>query len=204
MKGLSKIHFQGKKPNEPVVMLLRRHKVALGKQVLGFSSGAVLIGVAYFLLRNYTEWFTDTTSIAYGTVVIVMSLVILYLLLFMYHAWVDYYLDIWIVTNERIIATDQRGLFHRVTSELRLDRIQDVSSTTRGIFATLFKYGTVRVRTASEADKFFFNEIAHPEIVARKILELHEQYAATNPHTKLKGTHQGSTIEHYTNESKSV
>ncbi len=205
MKDLSKIHFRGKEPNEPVVMLLRRHKVALGKQVFGFLGGAVLIVVAYFLLRNYAEWFSDTTSIAYGAIVIVMSLVMLYLLLFMYHAWVDFYLDVWIVTNERIIATDQQGLFHRVTSELRLDRIQDVSSSTRGPFATLFKYGTVQIRTASEEDKFLFNEIAHPEIVARTILELHKKYIDKNQHMQVHGTHQESTIKHYeTNESKTV
>ncbi len=204
MKDLSKIYFHGKEPDEQIVMLLRRHKVALGKQVAGFFIGAALIIVAYLLLRNYTEWFTDTTGIAYGAIVIVMSLVMLYLLLFMYHAWVDFYLDTWIVTNERIIATDQQGLFHRVTSELRLDRIQDVSSATRGLFATLFKYGTVQVRTASEEDKFFFNEIGRPEIVARKILELHEQYIGKDQHTQLRGEHQESTIEHHTNESKPV
>jgi len=103
-----------------------------------------------------------------------------------------------------LLQLTSRGLFHWVTSELRLDRIQDVSSTTRGIFATLFKYGTVQVRTASKEDKFFFNEIAHPEIVARKILELHEKYVGKDQQTQVHDTHQESTIKHHTDESKSV
>ncbi len=195
MKDLSKIHFAGKDPNEEIVMLLRRHKVALGKQLIEFFIGACLIVIVFIVLSTYTTWLDESTSLVYGIIYLGGSLTFLYLLLFAYHAWVDYYLDVWIITSERVIAMDQQGLFHRVTSELRLDRIQDVSSESRGLLPTIFKYGMIRIRTASEEDSFFFNEVADPDIVARQILELHESYVAKNQQPPIQQvSHQGTTV----------
>jgi len=85
--------------------------------------------------------------------------------------WTDYYLDVWTVTDKRIIDQEQQGLFHRRTSVFRIERIQDVTIEVRGIVATLLNFGDIHVQTAGEAQEFIMYGIAHPKYVREIILE---------------------------------
>lgn len=84
--------------------------------------------------------------------------------------WTDYYLDIWIVTEHRIINIDQKGLFHREVSTLRTERIQDVTVEIAGIVATVLGFGNVHVQTAGEHAEFVIRGVSRPEHVKRRIL----------------------------------
>ena len=86
----------------------------------------------------------------------------------------DYYLDVWIVTTKRVLNIEQTGLFARVVSELRLYRVQDVTSTVKGVVETLFDFGDVEIQTAGEKTRFLFEEIPHPNRISKSILELSE------------------------------
>ncbi len=192
MKDFKAYHFAAMDPDERIDMVLRRHKVALGSRISIFVLGAILPVGVYALIVTYTTLLDDPTSFSYVLLVLLGSVFYLYIVLFMYHAWVDYYLDIWVVTTKRIIATDQQGLFHRVSSELLLNQIQDVSSTVRGFLPTIFQYGTIEVQTASEQDKFTFAEVPKADRVARRILELHNEYQPQRP-VQQPGQHQTMT-----------
>src|SRR3989344_8125425 len=88
--------------------------------------------------------------------------------------WTDYYLDVWFVTNLRIIAIEQRGMFNRSISTFRLDMIQDATVKVPGILATILRFGTVEVRTASN-DSFKFRGSAHPNELKQLIVEEHHR-----------------------------
>lgn len=70
-------------------------------------------------------------------------------------AWTHYYLDLWVITDRRIIVIDQIGFFNRKVSNFRLERLQDIKVSVNGILATLLNYGTVRAQTASAAESNF-------------------------------------------------
>jgi uncharacterized membrane protein YdbT with pleckstrin-like domain len=89
-------------------------------------------------------------------------------------SFIDYYLDFWIVTNDRIINVEQH-LFARTISELDLYKIQDITGESRGFLQTMFNYGHVFVQTAGEVGRFNFEEVPGPREVARKIMELAEE-----------------------------
>ncbi|MFH0804763.1 MAG: PH domain-containing protein [Patescibacteria group bacterium] len=179
MRDLSKIHFPGQDAHEQIVMATRRHPVTMVVRFFLFILGAGLPVGLYVALNQFTTWLDDTAATVYVVLVLVASCYYLIILLLMYHSWVNYYLDLWVVTTERVINIEQRGIFSRVVSELRLDRIQDVSSEVSGVLASLFRYGTIQLQTASETTRFSFRQIPHPERAAREILELHEQYVKT-------------------------
>lgn len=181
MKDFSSYNFVGQDSDETIELMLRRHKVAIGTKFGLFFMGCLAPIVAYALMITYTTLLDDTSGFIYLLIILLASSFYLYMILFLYHSWVDYYLDIWTVTNKRIIAVEQRGLFHRTTSELRMDRIQDVSSVIKGVLSTFFKFGTIHVQTASEQDKFNFTDVPNAEEVARKIMNLHEKYVDANP-----------------------
>ncbi len=75
------------------------------------------------------------------------------MLLFMFFIeWLDYWLDAWIITDQRIIDIEQKGLFRREVSEFVLARVQDVTIETIGFIGTLLKFGNIRIQTAGEKD----------------------------------------------------
>lgn len=86
--------------------------------------------------------------------------------------WTDYYLDIWCITNKRIIKIDQVALFRRKTGSFRLERMQDVNVEVNGILATLLDYGTVHVQTASaDLEEFKAIFLPNPQEIKSIILE---------------------------------
>jgi len=86
--------------------------------------------------------------------------------------FIDYYLDLWVVTNDRIIDIEQFGLFSRITSELDLFRIQDVSSDITGLFSTMFNYGDVIVKTASNNQSIIFRNVSDPNTIRENLIKL--------------------------------
>jgi membrane protein YdbS with pleckstrin-like domain len=134
----------------------------------------MLIPVAvYFLFANlFTDLFANETI--FTLAVLLASVYYLSIFLFFYAQFVVFYLDIWIVTNDRIIDVYQHGLFARTISEFDLYRIQDVTVEIKGLFASLFNYGNVNIKTASGNANITFYNIPNPNEVRETLVELAE------------------------------
>lgn len=84
----------------------------------------------------------------------------------------NYYLDQWILTNERVISIDQKGFWNREVSSVFLDRVQDVETEISSVFGTLFGFGTVSVEAAgAEVGRFRMPGLSGPRHVRDRILE---------------------------------
>lgn len=84
--------------------------------------------------------------------------------------WVDYWLDVWIVTDERIIDIEQIGMFRHELSEFGLDKVQDVTVEIPGFIATFLRYGKLIIHTAGERS-FEINDLPNPHLVKDLILK---------------------------------
>ncbi len=151
-------------PDETVVLFLRRHWIDLLR--IFFFSGVLfvlplavgtLIELANPELLAHMFWgpALAATLVAYMLVVLVLTCTEL----------TDYWLDVWIVTSERIINTEQYGLFNRVVSEVFLHQIQDITSEQKGLIATFLTIGNVYIQTAAERERFQFKNIDNPDDV---------------------------------------
>lgn len=89
--------------------------------------------------------------------------------------WTNYYLDVWLITNKRIIDIEQFGLFKRDVSEFRLDRIQDVTIEVKGILPTLLHFGDIHVQTAGEARMFIIKAVPNPYKVRDSLIKEHDR-----------------------------
>jgi hypothetical protein len=88
-------------------------------------------------------------------------------------AWTDWYFDVWIVTNQRIIDIDQRGFFNRdVATLLTVDKVEDITVVVKGFFPTLLDYGYVQVQTAAAKVEFTMNDVGNPHRIERLIRAL--------------------------------
>lgn len=108
-------------------------------------------------------------------IVIILSAYYLVAATFAFMSWMSFYYSIYIVTCDEIIEITQIGFLGRKISQLSLLRVQDVTSSVKGIFPTLFSYGDVLVETAGEQENFLLQAIANPQEVSSKIMELHDK-----------------------------
>ncbi len=156
---------------EKLEFSLRRHPVVfLGPicvflilAAIPYAAKAVIFADAPFTL---THPFLDIG------LKLLVSIYYLGIWIFFFSQFTDYYLDINIVTNDRILDINQKGLFGRAVSELDLTRVQDVHSEIKGIIPTLLNYGKVEVQTAATEENFHFDQVPDPHRVRQRILEL--------------------------------
>jgi hypothetical protein len=71
--------------------------------------------------------------------------------------WTNYFLDVWIVTDRRIIYIDQLAFFNRNVSMFRLERLQDIEIKTVGILQTFLNFGTISAQTAGSNESNFIS-----------------------------------------------
>ena len=162
-----------RKPDEKVVFFLRRHPVIFVAEVLLIILLAVVpFGGNWLLNSLWPQLLADVHARA--LLVLVLSAYYLMIWVFFLSYFIDYYLDGWIVTDDRILSVEQHGLFSRTVSELDLAKVQDVTSEVKGFTAFLFNYGYVYVQTAGEVERFSFEQVPKPHDVRRQLLSLIE------------------------------
>lgn len=169
-----KFYIPHRRDGEKIILFLRRHYFIILAKIILWAIVAILPAIFYFLFKDVlaglfiNELFTPI-------LVLFTSIFYLYIWLFAFHSFVDYYLDIWIVTSERIVNIEQKGLFARTVSEQKIHRIQDVTSELKGFFSTTLDYGTVYIQTAAEKPRFVFKQVPNPYSIARKINKIVER-----------------------------
>lgn len=162
------------KSYEKIIFLLRRHPITFVPRILLFI---ILLGVevgVYFLLQTlFPQLFTQLWIFA--VLVLFASAYTLSIWLFLYTAFVNYFLDMWFVTNDRVVDVRQEGLFSRTIAETDLYRTQDVTSECNGIFATVFNYGNVYIQTAGAKERFVFSNVAYPHKIREDLIKLADE-----------------------------
>jgi uncharacterized membrane protein YdbT with pleckstrin-like domain len=162
----SKNSFDGQRDDERVILLLRRHPFVI---IIRLAGVIFLVLLPIFIIGIYGSYLIDGGLLSLS----LFALSIWYLLLWQvaWYALTLYSLDVWIVTNRRIIDSTQHGYFNRTISEIELSRIQDISVNTSGFIPTLLHYGNLEVQSAGAENKFMFKEIPNPEDVKDVIVE---------------------------------
>ena len=165
---LIKIHEgQMEKP----IILLRQHAIIFLKDIVVYLFLLALPIIAGLIIPDQVSRALEHPA-GGPSILLFFFLWELFFILLFYTAFLNYYLDVWVVTDERILDINQEGVFSRSVSELELHRIQDVHAEIKGVFATLFNFGLIEVQTAGTKEKFVFDHLPNPQAVARHILEL--------------------------------
>lgn len=140
--------FHGQRPDEQVMLLRNQHPMVLLKLFIWVVISLVL---PYLCARLFPGLFSKFL-IGYLVIVIFILAYRIY----------GYRSSISILTNQRILNVKQHGFFNCEISEAELDRIQDVSSATKGVWQTLFHFGDVTIRTASKDSLLVLANISTP------------------------------------------
>jgi len=86
-----------------------------------------------------------------------------------------YKTNVVLVTSDKLAQLLNVSLFNRKISQLSIGDVQDVSVTQKGIFAHLFKYGTIVIETAGEQQNYEFTFTPYPYEAAKAIVNAHEE-----------------------------
>lgn len=171
---LSIYRLPNKLPDEEMVKVIRKDLFILLKKLLMLLA-LIILPFAFFSLMILTQPAVLEGQVTYPLIVLGTSAYYLFIWMFFFFSFIDYYLDVWIITSERIINIEQRGFFSRIIAEQKLFRVQDVTSEAHGVFPTILAYGDVYVQTAGTKQRFFFHEVPNPDRIRDMIIKLVER-----------------------------
>jgi len=177
-------------PDEQILLFVRRHWFTLWPAYL--TIGLLIILIIGFIVLFYSleiDQILGSFSLAVSSAKVLWLIILMLILaldLFLFLSWMQYYLDITIVTNKRVIDIEQLTLFKRRVVAADLVSIQDVRAEVRGVFGTLLDLGTVFIQTAGEAPNFKLNDLPHPSAIVRQITSIASELLNPNSHVQKK------------------
>lgn len=161
------ISFETQRKKEEIILLMRRHWIT--------NLGWLLLTLLLILLPLFFSLFPLFQILP--TRFKLMAIPIWYLLTFAFFLenFLNWYFNVYIVTDERVIDIDFYSLIYKEISDARIEKIQDVTYSMGGLFRVLFNYGNILIQTAAEHPVFEFDAIPKPAWVAQKINEVIEK-----------------------------
>ncbi len=141
---------------ETVLAVLRKHWVLFAIEV----GALVILFLVPFMLSALPF---NIPLLSSGSATFFGAIWMLFLLMRGFISWTNYYLDIWIVTNMRLVDIEQIALFNRTASTLELEHIEDITVKIEGFLPSMIGFGTVSVQTAAHIQEFLINNIRNPE-----------------------------------------
>jgi uncharacterized membrane protein YdbT with pleckstrin-like domain len=171
-------------PGETITLSVRKHWIMLVGQILTYTVLAILplfLPILISLLGQTNPAISQNiqTNLAQAGAWLRLLLAFWWLFVWMaaFSAFTRYYLTMWIITTTRIVEIHQYGFFSRRVSSFLLNRVQDVTTSVDGIFATVFGYGRLDVETAGRDERFGMYGIQNPEsirdLIMREVAALH-------------------------------
>jgi len=123
----------------------------------------ILIGLPFFFL--YPLFNFGNAGIAVFFIVLLVGLTVLARNV---SVW---YLKVLIITNQRVVDIDKKGLFQKIVSNIPLEKIQDVYYRIKGVRQTLSRLGTIHIVLPKNV-KIEFKNIPNPQRAQQLIIDL--------------------------------
>jgi len=169
-----KIHLED---DEEVIKVVRKHWFIIVAELFGvvlMTFIPFLVLVVFVVFPEMVQIKNMSASHVIPLFTFFTSLWLILSIMMGYMIWTHYYLDLWVITNKRIIMIDQLHFFNRTVSSFRLERLQDLKVSINGIIGTFLNFGSIRAQTASTAENnFAMNGLPDP----RGLLSLMQKLA---------------------------
>ena len=166
---------------EKIIMEARRHWFSIGTTGVSIFFLAVapiiLFAVVAYVFPEIDIVINDPRFNAIFLLFGATWLLVLWIIFFM--AWTDYYLDVLVITNKRLIDVEQQGLFRRDVATAPIGNIQDVKIEIKGPIRSILGFGNIFVQTGSVERELLIKDIRLPDKVKEVILAAH--HAHINP-----------------------
>ena len=168
------LDLQNMRPGEEVVTVIRRHWIVYVMLFIYFLVG-VSISIILYTILGFTP-LSNLINIVFW----------LFFSIFLYIEWLNHELDMYVVSNNRIIWIEQVTFLNRTVTECNLWQVQEVNSRTKWFFANMLNYGTLTILTAWNATNMQMDFAPDSMQEARKILNIVDDYRDKQHLNKLE------------------
>ncbi len=173
MEGFSKCHFKGVGEDEEIIKVLHRNWFYLLQQfLLLFFLSAIFFVAIIFVPIFFPDFFGSQSK---EFMLFFENFFMLVIWMYGFLIWIDYYFDIWIITNKRIVNIEQKGMFSRKVSEMEYSKMQDITTEVVGFLPTIINYGDVKIQTAGEREEFVFRTVSDPYHIKNIIFNMQKK-----------------------------
>ncbi len=163
-------------PDETYSLVVRKHWFVFVRSAFAVFLATLFLWVAIGVIFQVIE-INEALIRFWQAFVALMGILSLFVI------WTNYWLDMWIVTNKRIVHVDQKTLFSRTVIATRIDRVQDVKAKVSGIIETMLGFGDLQVQTAGASSaNMFISGIPDPNNVRREILKRLDEVIGSHYH----------------------
>jgi hypothetical protein len=104
-----------------------------------------------------------------------------------------------LITDRRVVDVEQHGFFDRTFSEADYADVEDITFRVRGIIPTIFRYGTLRVKTAGNAADMEMRRVHRPSVYHDLLHDLRQEAAVSVP-KNLRSRKVKELAEHLSDE----
>jgi len=174
-------------PDEKIILTSRKHWFVFFEEITTFSIALLiplLLAPLYNPIIENAQGLWEGTQAVAALVFFASAWILLAFMMF-FVFFTNYYLDILIITNKRVIDVEQISLFSREVVTAALPKIEDVKIEVKGFIATYLKFGDIYIQTAAASREILVKGINHPERVRQMLVEA---YYKAGPNSTISTT----------------
>lgn len=160
---------------EQVLLVAHRHWIGFVPDIVVIAIPVAILGIFWSISATVSPVLHAIFAllIPLGALVIWMTLALL---------WTNYFLDILVVTDERVLYVRQENLMRRSVMEWNIHNIGHVGVRMGNALESYFNYGALEMQIQGEDEAVVFDRLPNPEYVSAIILKQDDRYV------KLKET----------------
>lgn len=136
--------------DERLILEQRKHWYVIASESFILAISALAPPFIVILLTSISS---NSAAFILANLPMIIFLIFFWILvmwIFFFIAWTNYYLDVLVITNKRIIDIEQLGLFARDQAEMRLENVQDVKVEVVGFMQSLLRLGDIHIQSAGQ------------------------------------------------------
>lgn len=172
-------HFKEQFDDEEVLLVFRKHPIAIRKGIL-LASGAIVAGALPALIKpEYSVFFIGLAAGFGGGLILVFPW------------WVRWYFSVYIMTDKRFIQ-QTRSLLQVNVVDISLEQVQMINYQISGLEETMLGFGTIVVQTY--VGDLVIREVSHPAKIQKAMVH-HLRDMGIHPAQRPAGANDGRMIE---------
>lgn len=161
--------YEAQNRGEVIVYIIRKHLIVLIPKILQLFGMLILPIIVIFVLGSLdAEVISEYSSFVLGIVIFWYIVT----LTFSVQAYLSWYYDTFIITNQRIIDIDANKLDASKVSGTSIGSVEDVTVIQAAVLQNIFDFGDVEVQTAAVQREFEMFNVPNPRIIQDTILDL--------------------------------
>lgn len=170
-------NYLDKDNDEKIIEVAHKHII-----LLKYSAGKVIllgivVPIILYLLFPYRQ--VAVISVVWGFIGLVGVL---------YH-FVDWYFDVWLITNQGVVSVTRNGFFDVTTQRIDYHLIEDISYQIKGVLRTMLNFGDITIDRMSANTSIVLCDAANPKKLERKINAYRDKFVnerSVRDHEQLK------------------